>query len=96
MRSRPISRIFIILYSFQQKQPLDGRDIWPVITAGRPSPHEDILINAMPNSGAIRMGSWKRVPRIARFSFSTSQMTPTRKTTSPRKTPRRSSNSALG
>jgi arylsulfatase A-like enzyme len=47
--------------SLQQKQPLDGRDIWPVITAGKPSPHEDILINAMPNSGAIRMGAWKLV-----------------------------------
>lgn len=47
--------------SLDQKQPLDGRDIWPVITAGKPSPHEDILINAMPNSGAIRMGDWKLV-----------------------------------
>lgn len=47
--------------SLQQKHPLDGHDIWPVITAGKPSPHEDILINAMPNSGAIRMGSWKLV-----------------------------------
>jgi arylsulfatase A-like enzyme len=47
--------------SLQQKQPLDGRDIWPVITGGKPSPHEDILINAMPNSGAIRMGGWKLV-----------------------------------
>jgi arylsulfatase A-like enzyme len=47
--------------SLQQKHPLDGHDIWPVITAGKPSPHEDILINAMPNSGAIRLGSWKLV-----------------------------------
>jgi arylsulfatase A-like enzyme len=47
--------------SLQQQHPLDGRDIWPVITAGKPSPHEDILINAMPNSGAIRMGGWKLV-----------------------------------
>jgi len=47
--------------SLQQKHPLDGRDIWPVVTSGKPSPHEDILINAMPNSGAIRMGGWKLV-----------------------------------
>ncbi len=47
--------------SLQQKQPLDGRDIWPAITAGKPSLHEDLLINAMPNSGAIRMGGWKLV-----------------------------------
>jgi arylsulfatase A-like enzyme len=47
--------------SLRQQHPLDGRDIWPVITAGKPSPHEDILINAMPNSGAIRVGGWKLV-----------------------------------
>jgi arylsulfatase A-like enzyme len=44
-----------------QKTKLDGLDIWSVITAGKNSPHEDILINAMPNSGAIRMGDWKLV-----------------------------------
>jgi arylsulfatase A-like enzyme len=47
--------------SLQQKHPLDGKDVWPVIAAGKPSPHEDILINAMPNSAAIRMGDWKLV-----------------------------------
>jgi arylsulfatase A-like enzyme len=44
-----------------QKTPLDGRDMWATITAGKPSPNEDILINAMPNSGAIRVGNWKLV-----------------------------------
>lgn len=47
--------------SLHQAHPLDGRDIWPVITKGKASSHEDILINAMPNSGAIRMGDWKLV-----------------------------------
>jgi arylsulfatase A-like enzyme len=47
--------------SLDQKHPLDGRDIWPVIIDAKTSPHEDILINAMPNSGAIRMGDWKLV-----------------------------------
>jgi arylsulfatase A-like enzyme len=47
--------------SLDQKLALDGRDIWPVITTGKPSPHQDILVNAMPNSGAIRMGAWKLV-----------------------------------
>ena len=47
--------------SLQQKHPLDGRDVWPVIAAGKPSPHEEILINAMPNSAAIRMGDWKLI-----------------------------------
>jgi arylsulfatase A-like enzyme len=44
-----------------QKTPLDGRDMWATITAGKPSPNEDILINAMPNNGAIRVGNWKLV-----------------------------------
>jgi arylsulfatase A-like enzyme len=42
------------------EQPvMDGRDIWPVITTGAKSPHEDILLNATPAAGAIRMGKWK-------------------------------------
>jgi arylsulfatase A-like enzyme len=45
----------------EQKLPLDGQDIWPTISAGRPSPHADILINATPNRGAIRAGPWKLV-----------------------------------
>jgi arylsulfatase A-like enzyme len=47
--------------SLEQTNLLDGRDIWPTITAGRPSPHEDILVNVTPRSGAIRMGDWKLV-----------------------------------
>lgn len=44
-----------------QKLPLDGRDIWPTITEGRPSPHDAILLNTSPKSGAIRVGDWKLV-----------------------------------
>jgi arylsulfatase A-like enzyme len=44
-----------------QKLPLDGRDLWPALTEGKPSPHDAILINAVPRSGAIRMGDWKLV-----------------------------------
>ncbi len=47
--------------SRQQKLPPDGRDAWPTITAGAPSPHEVILLNATPNKGALRMGDWKLV-----------------------------------
>ncbi|RME90822.1 MAG: arylsulfatase [Verrucomicrobia bacterium] len=43
----------------KQKLPLDGRDIWPTLTAGAPSPHQEILLNAAPNAGAIRVGDWK-------------------------------------
>ena len=43
------------------KLPLDGRDAWPAITEGKTSPHESILINSTPTSGAIRVGDWKLV-----------------------------------
>jgi arylsulfatase A-like enzyme len=47
--------------SLKQPHPLDGRDAWATITRGEPSPHEAILLNTTPASGAIRMGDWKLV-----------------------------------
>jgi arylsulfatase A-like enzyme len=47
--------------SLQQKHPLDGRDLWGALTRGEPSPHDAILLNTTPASGAIRMGDWKLV-----------------------------------
>lgn len=47
--------------SLEQKLPMDGRDAWPTIANGRPSPHDEILINAAPMGGAIRAGNWKLV-----------------------------------
>ncbi len=47
--------------SLEQKLPLDGRDAWPTIAEGKPSPHEEILINAAPRGGAILVGQWKLV-----------------------------------
>jgi arylsulfatase A-like enzyme len=44
-----------------QKLPLDGRDIWPVLTQGKPSPHDEILLNTTSRSGALRVGDWKLV-----------------------------------
>jgi arylsulfatase B len=41
--------------------PFDGKDIWPSLAEGRPSPHEDILINVEAFRGAIRKGNWKLV-----------------------------------
>jgi len=47
------------LGSENQELPLDGLDLWPTLTAGRPSPHDEILLNSAPRSGAIRVGDWK-------------------------------------
>jgi arylsulfatase A-like enzyme len=47
--------------SLKQPLPLDGMDIWPCITAGKNSPHEEILLNSTPTTGAIRVGDWKLV-----------------------------------
>jgi arylsulfatase A-like enzyme len=47
--------------SLKQELPFDGRDSWSALTQAAPSPHEEILINASPNSGAIRVGDWKLV-----------------------------------
>lgn len=46
----------------EEKHPLDGLDIWPTITDGAPSPHQEILLNAREGrSSAIRIGDWKLV-----------------------------------
>jgi arylsulfatase A-like enzyme len=47
----------------EQKFAVDGRDIWPTLTQGKPSPHDAILINTTPNAGAVRVGDWKLVVR---------------------------------
>jgi arylsulfatase A-like enzyme len=44
----------------EQKLPLDGRDIWPVLTEGAKSPHEALVLCGMKRGqAAIRMGDWK-------------------------------------
>jgi len=45
----------------EQPLPLDGRDAWPTIARGKPSPHEEILLNVTPYNGAIRCGDWKLI-----------------------------------
>src|SRR5262249_49042202 len=41
--------------------PMDGRDIWPTLTAGAKSPHDVILLNTAPDVGAVRGGDWKLI-----------------------------------
>ncbi|HKM74641.1 MAG TPA: arylsulfatase [Stellaceae bacterium] len=41
--------------------PMDGRDMWPTLAQGKPSPNEDVLINVEAFRGAVRKGDWKLV-----------------------------------
>ena len=47
--------------NLKQKMPLDGRDAWGALAQGKASPHTEILLNATPRTGAIRVGDWKLV-----------------------------------
>ncbi len=41
-------------------------DVWPVITQQAQSPHREILNNATPSGGAIRVGDWKLIVKTGR------------------------------
>ena len=43
----------------EAKLPLDGRDVWPMLTHGAKSPHDAILCVQSPTRAAVRMGDWK-------------------------------------
>ena len=44
----------------EQTLPVDGLDIWPVLTQGAKSPHEALLLPGMsPAKMALRIGDWK-------------------------------------
>lgn len=46
----------------EQPLPIDGMDIWPVLTQGAKSPHDAILLSGMsPGVCALRAGDWKLV-----------------------------------
>jgi len=42
-------------------KPLDGKNLLPLLIDGRPSPHDDILVNVEAFRGAIIKGKWKLV-----------------------------------
>jgi arylsulfatase A-like enzyme len=48
--------------SLEQKLPLDGKDIWPVLVDGAKSPHDALLLPGMsPGQAAVRAGDWKLI-----------------------------------
>jgi arylsulfatase A-like enzyme len=59
--------------SLEQPLPLDGVDIWPVITQRAKSPHAEILHNSTPSGGAIRVGDWKLIIKTGKGSRKNNQ-----------------------
>ena len=51
--------------SLEQKLPIDGRDVWPMLTQQAPSPHDAILSVRSPTEAALRMGDWKLIDHAA-------------------------------
>ncbi len=45
--------------SLEQKLPIDGQDVWPMLTQQARSPHEAILCVQSLTRAAVRMGDWK-------------------------------------
>lgn len=45
--------------TLEQATPLDGLDVWPMLTQSAPSPHEAILSVSSPTAAALRIGDWK-------------------------------------
>lgn len=51
--------------SLEQNLPIDGRDVWPILTQQAPSPHDAILSVKSPTEVAVRVGDWKLVSQSA-------------------------------
>jgi arylsulfatase A-like enzyme len=49
--------------SLEQPLPVDGLDVWPMLTQSAPTPHDAILSVSIhgPKSAALRMGDWKLI-----------------------------------
>lgn len=48
----------------EQPLPVDGKDIWPVLTEKAKSPHDAILLSStQPGFAAVRAGEWKLIHR---------------------------------
>ena len=49
--------------STAKAKPLDGLNMWPTMSEGKPSPRTEIIYNIEPFRAAVREGDWKLVWR---------------------------------
>ena len=70
--------------SLEQKLPLDGLDVWPMLTQQARSPHDAILSVKSPSQAALRVGDWKLVSHSA--GTNTRPSPPKTRAKKPRKT----------
>ena len=47
----------------RKEKPLDGLNMWPTLSEGKPSPREEVVYNIEPFRGGLRRGDWKLVWR---------------------------------
>jgi arylsulfatase A-like enzyme len=51
--------------SVNKSKTLDGLNVWPVISEGKPSPRNEVIYNIGPFFAAVREGDWKLVWQTA-------------------------------
>lgn len=47
--------------STAKSKPMDGTDVWPTVSEGKPSPREEVVYNVEPFRAGVRKGDWKLV-----------------------------------